>query len=243
MLCRHEAALRKGGAMKGGLRRLRRILARTVLAFAVFSLLWVALYRFADPPGTPLMLIRWVQGYPPGRETLALSDISPRLVRAVIGAEDSRFCRHFGFDWQAISDAWESNQESGRLRGASTISMQTAKNLFLWPGRDWLRKGAEAYFTLLIEAGWSKRRIIELYLNNVEWGPGVYGAEAAARHHFGVSAKALSDQQAALLATVLPSPLKWSAGKPSSGVLKRAAIYRQRMAIVARDALDACVYE
>lgn len=216
------------------------LLRGALLCFAV-SLLWVGLYRFVDPPGTPLMVLRWIEGYAPQRDSVALRQISPHLIRAVIGAEDSRFCQHGGFDWQAIERAWDNNQTGGRLKGASTLTMQTAKNLYLWPGRSWIRKGMEAYFTLLIEAAWSKDRILELYLNNAEWGPGIYGAEAAARHHFSRSAADLNRQQAAQLAAVLPSPLNWSASTPSRGVLNRAATYRQRMNIVERDQLDACL--
>ncbi len=229
--------------MKRLLKRSARFLLRGALLCFVVSLLWVGLYRFVDPPGTPLMVIRWAEGHPPHRDRVALSQISPHLVRAVIGAEDSRFCLHSGFDWQAIERAWDNNQSGGRLKGASTLTMQTAKNLYLWPGRSWVRKGLEAYFTLLLEAVWSKTRILELYLNNVEWGPGIYGAEAAARHHFSRSAADLSRQQAAQLAAVLPSPLNWSASNPSKNVLNRAATYRQRMDIVERDRLDACLQD
>ena len=174
-----------------------RRLIRFVLLLAVFS--WssrswlVALYRVVPPPATPLMLLRAAQGYGMTKTWRPLDEISPNLVRAVIAGEDARFCQHHGFDWEAIEAAWERYERGGgRLVGASTISMQTAKNLFLWPGRDWLRKGLEAWFTAWIELFWSKRRIIEVYLNVVEWGPGIYGAEAAARHYFGKPAASLT---------------------------------------------------
>jgi monofunctional biosynthetic peptidoglycan transglycosylase len=146
------------------------------------------------------------------------------LIRAVIASEDQRFCLHHGFDWQAIENAWEQYRSGeGEMLGASTISMQTAKNLFLWPARDWLRKAFEAYFTALIELAWSKRRIIEVYLNIAEWGPGIYGAEAAAQHYFHKTAARLSANEAARLAAVLPDPLDRSASRPDEDVAERSS--------------------
>jgi monofunctional biosynthetic peptidoglycan transglycosylase len=141
-----------------------------------------------------------------------------------MAGEDAQFCRHHGFDWSAIETAWD-RYESGhrRLLGASTISMQTAKNVFLWPGRDWLRKALEAYFTVLIELAWGKRRIMEIYLNMVEWGPGIYGAGAAARHYFAKPAAALTEGEAVRLAAVLPDPRDWSPRWPSRHVVARSA--------------------
>ncbi len=166
------------------LRRLGRIAAGCLTGFVILSLLLTMLYRVAPPPVTPLMLLRSAEGYGIRKNWRPLDDISPALIRAVIASEDQRFCRHFGFDWSAIEMAWEQYQSGdGGLLGASTISMQTAKNVFLWPDRTWLRKAFEAYFTALIELTWSKRRIIEVYLNVVEWGPGIYGAGAAAEHY------------------------------------------------------------
>ena len=139
------------------------------------------------------MLLRRVEGYGIHKSWSSFDHLSANLVRAVIASEDTRFCSHHGFDWNAIEVAWNRYQRKrGRLLGASTISMQTAKNVFLWPGRDWVRKGFEAYFTVLIELAWSKQRIMEIYLDVVEWGPGIYGAEAAAEHYFHKSAAALS---------------------------------------------------
>ena len=147
-----------------------------------------------------------------------------------MASEDAKFCLHHGFDWDAIGEAWRRYRHGlGHLRGASTISMQTAKNVFLWPGRDWVRKGLEAYFTALIELFWGKARIAEVYLNVVEWGPGIYGAEAAARHHFHKAAASLSVAEAAHLAAILPDPLEWSAGRPGPHVREQAATIRARM--------------
>lgn len=159
-----------------------------------------------------------------------MSEISPNLVRAVMAGEDARFCEHRGFDWTAIENAWEHYESGrGRLLGASTISMQTAKNVFLWPGRDWLRKAIEAYFTVLIELAWGKRRIIEVYLNIVEWGRGVYGAEAAAQFYFRKPAAALTLTEASRLAAILPDPRQWSASRPNGHVLERSAFIRAQI--------------
>jgi monofunctional glycosyltransferase len=152
------------------LRRIGRILGLAAGIFFAASVLLVALYRVLSPPATPLMLIRAVEGEGIAKEWRPLAQISPHLVRAVIASEDAKFCEHHGFDWDAIREAWHRYRRGeGKLRGASTISMQTAKNVFLWPGRDWLRKALEAYFTVLIEFAWSKERIVETYLNVVEW--------------------------------------------------------------------------
>jgi monofunctional biosynthetic peptidoglycan transglycosylase len=212
------------------LRRVGRILLYLASGFVIFSIVLVALFREVPPPITPLMLIRRVEGYGLDKEWRPLDRISPHLVRAVMASEDAKFCRHHGFDWDAIGDAWKRyRQGAGRLRGASTISMQTAKNVFLWPGRDWARKALEAYFTALIELVWGKRRIAEIYLNVVEWGPGTYGAEAAARLHFHKSAAALSSGEAARLAAILPDPLERSAGVPDLYVRERGATIHAQM--------------
>jgi monofunctional glycosyltransferase len=212
------------------LRRLGRLVFFTVAAVIAVSVFEVVLYRFVPPPATPLMLIRLVEGYRIDKDWTPLSRISPHLVRAVMAGEDARFCLHHGFDWSAIDEDWR-RYESGRgkLRGASTISMQTAKNVFLWPGRDWIRKGLEAYLTVLIEFLWGKRRIMEMYLNVVEFGPGIYGAEAASRAYFHKPAAALSEAEAARLAAILPDPLKWSPTRPDRFVQDRAAFIRANM--------------
>jgi monofunctional biosynthetic peptidoglycan transglycosylase len=196
--------------------------------FGVAPISWVAAYMFFDPPATALMLSRAAEGARIRHEPVPLSAVSPHVVRAVIAAEDANFCSHHGFDFEAIRDAAERNADGGRLRGASTISQQTAKNLFLWPDRSWIRKGLETYFTALIETLWSKRRIMAAYLNVAEWGDGVFGIEAAARARFGVSASQLSPMQAARLAAVLPSPNTWRADRPGPYVRARAAQTRAR---------------
>lgn len=227
---------RRGWMMRG-----LRWAALTIAALVAFSILWVLAYAVLPVPATPLMLIRSLEGQEWHRDWEGLERLSPHLVRAVIGAEDSRFCDHGGVDWDAVEKAMERNEQGGRLRGGSTISQQVAKNAFLWPDRSWTRKGAELWFTLLVETFWSKRRIMEVYLNIVEWAPGTYGAEAAARHWFNKSARDLSARDAALLAAILPSPLKWKANPPGRYVASRAGTLQQRMEIVRRDGLDDCV--
>ncbi|HWD59873.1 MAG TPA: monofunctional biosynthetic peptidoglycan transglycosylase [Stellaceae bacterium] len=212
------------------LRRLGRILLFTIAGFAIASLFFVALYRVLPPPVTPLMLIRGAEGYGIAKSWRPLARISPHLARAAMAGEDAKFCQHHGFDWEAIHEAWRRYDVGAKgLRGASTISMQTAKNVFLWPGRDWIRKGLEAYFTVLIELAWGKQRIIEIYLNVVEWGPGIYGAEAAAQFYFHKPAAALTSAEAARLAAILPDPLEWSASRPDRYVAERAAFIRAQM--------------
>lgn len=211
-------------------RRLGRILAFAITGFLIGSVFLVAVYRFLPPPVTPLMLIRLVEGYGIAKSWQPLGTISPSLARAAMAGEDAKFCEHHGFDWEAIHAAWHRYQEGARrLRGASTISMQTAKNVFLWPGRDWIRKGLEAYFTVLIELAWGKPRIIEVYLNVVEWGPGIYGAEAASQYYFHKPARALTVEEAARLAAILPDPLKWSANRPDRYVAERAGVIRAQI--------------
>ena len=215
------------------MRRLLRIVLLLGLSFLAASMAMVVLYRVLPPPATPLMLIRAAQGYGTTKAWRPLEQISPNLVRAVIAGEDAWFCQHHGFDWDAIGAAWERYRRGGGgLHGASTISMQTAKNLFLWPGRDWLRKALEAWFTAWLELAWSKRRIIEVYLNIVEWDSGVYGAEAAARHYFGKPAAALSMREAARLAAVLPDPLDRSAKNPGPAAHRHAAFILEQMPLV-----------
>jgi monofunctional biosynthetic peptidoglycan transglycosylase len=206
----------------GLVRHLARLALRLAGVLLVGWAFLILLYRFVDPPLTPLMLLRLPESGRIDHESVAFSRISPELMRAVIAAEDNRFCVHHGIDWSAVGDAMEEYEADGRVRGASTITMQTARNLFLWPGGGLVRKGLEAPLALVIDALWPKRRIMAVYLNVIEWGNGIYGAEAAARHYFGVSARQLSRQQAALLAAVLPSPRKWSPSKPGPYVAGRA---------------------
>ena len=211
------------------------------IAFFVAPVTWVMIYRVIDAPATLLMLQRAAEGETIRHQPIAITRMSPHIVRAVIAAEDARFCTHDGFDVEAIQDAMESNARGGRTRGASTVSQQTAKNLFLWPQRSWLRKGLETYFTALIEFMWPKQRIMEHYLNVAEWGDGIFGVEAAAQERFGVSAADLSPLQAARLAAVLPSPNRWRADSPGPYVRRRSATIVQRAAVVRNEHMAGCV--
>jgi len=209
-------------------RPLRRILGWALMLCLALPLGGLAAFRILPVPITPLMLVRLAEGEGLRRDWTPLSDISPALVRSVIASEDARFCVHTGFDWTEIENAWSTWQSGGRLRGASTISMQTARSVFLWPGRDPVRKVLEVLLTVPLETLWPKRRILEVYLNVAEWGPGVYGAQAAARHHFGIDAAALSAHQAALLTAILPAPRTWSAAAPGPHVRGRAETIQAR---------------
>jgi monofunctional biosynthetic peptidoglycan transglycosylase len=202
-------------------------------------------YRFAPPPATILMLLRAAQGHGLDYRWRGLSDISPDMVQAAIASEDSGFCRHHGFDFTAMQKAYARDQAhpGGKIRGGSTISQQTAKNVFLWPDRTYVRKGLEAYFTVLIETIWGKRRIMEVYLNVVEMGPGIYGAEAASQAYFGHSARDLNRSEADHLIAILPSPLKWKAVHSGAYVQKRAGRIGARAGIVKADGLAGCVAE
>ncbi len=212
-----------------------RRLVRALAWFAAVSIVLVLVLRWVPPPGTALMLERkvesWLDGKPIDlqRDWAPWERISDELKVAVIAGEDQKFASHWGFDIPAIQAALAYNEQGGKIRGASTLSQQVAKNQFLWSGRSWLRKGLEAWFTALIELFWSKERILEVYLNSAEWGEGVFGAQAAAQHHFGVDAARLTAQQASQLAAVLPSPLNWSASRPSAYVARRASWIRQQM--------------
>jgi monofunctional glycosyltransferase len=202
------------------LRKIFSVLLKSIAALFVLSLLLVVLFRFVPVPVTPLMVIRCVEQWQDDKpmklrkDWVSMEKISPHLQLAVVCSEDQNFLNHNGFDFKAIEKAMEHNEKSKRKRGASTISQQTAKNLFLWPGRSWLRKGLETYFTLLIELMWPKERILEVYLNIIEFGNGVYGAQAASQDFFKRDAAKLSKEQAALLSVVLPNPRKYSATKP-----------------------------
>lgn len=212
-------------------RRLFRWAYRLIAAFVITSVAMVIVYRFIDPPFTPLMLIRPLEAVGEGRfvwvskEWIDLEKIDPDVVRSVIAAEDARFFQHTGIDWKAIEDAQKRNERADgrKIYGGSTISMQCAKNVFLWQGRNYLRKGLEAYFTYLIELVWGKERILEVYLNVIEWGDGIYGVEAAAEATYDRSAASLTARQAALLAAVLPNPRHYSAKQPGSYVRGRAS--------------------
>lgn len=225
---------------RSAVRRLLHWLLKALGIFLVASVVLTAIYTIVPPPMTPLMVIRLFQGEGLSKDWTAYDRISPNLVSAVIAAEDAKFCSHYGFDWPAIQKAWSRNQNSTRIKGGSTISNQTAKNVFLWPDRTYLRKGLEFYFTGLIELFWSKKRVIEVYLNVVEFGHGVYGAEAAAQAHFGKTAATLSKREAALLAAVLPNPRCWSASKPTAYIRGRASTIQARMNDVPDPTGDPC---
>ncbi|HRP10872.1 MAG TPA: monofunctional biosynthetic peptidoglycan transglycosylase [Terricaulis sp.] len=213
------------------------------VAFVLLPVTWVGAYLFIDPPSNVLMMQRAAEGQTISRYPVAINRVSPHVIRAVIAAEDAKFCAHDGFDVEAIQDAMESNAQGRARRGASTISQQVAKNLFLWPDSSWLRKGFEVYFTALIEFMYPKRRIMEHYLNIAEWGDGNFGIEAAARARFGVSAADLSPLQAARLAAVLPSPNRWRADNPGPYVRRRAATIVQRARVVQNEGAAACVLQ
>ncbi len=197
--------------------------------FLLVSLLSVLFFRFVPVPFSALMVERRIASwfspkpYVSRHDWMPLERIAPSMGLAVIAAEDQNFPEHFGFDWKAIEKALEHNERSRRKRGASTLSQQTAKNLFLWSSRSWIRKGFEVWFTLLLEAGWSKRRILEVYLNIVEFGDGIYGVEAASQHYFRKPAQRLRPSEAALLAAVLPNPHRFKVSSPSPYVLGRQA--------------------
>ena len=227
------ASRRKTPRRRLGLwRRVRRAALIALLAAMAVPVVLAALYRAVPPPLTPLMVMRLFEGEGIRKQWTPLSRISPHLVKSVIGLEDSRFCIHGGIDWDSVSDAVSEHLHGAPLRGASTISMQTAKNLFLWPEQHFLRKAIEAPLTYMIEAILGKRRIIEIYLNVVEWGPGIYGAEAAAEAYFKRPASALTPWQAGLLASILPSPRKWSPIDPTDYIQNRARTAMARAQIL-----------
>ena len=217
------------------LRLLWRLVWRGALGFVVLSVALVLLFRFVPPPGSMVMVERkvqsWINSEPIDiqRQWRSWENLSSNAKLAVISAEDQRFPQHRGFDFVEMRRAWEASRDGERLRGASTLSQQTAKNVFLWSGRSWVRKGLEAWFTLLIETFWSKQRILEVYLNVAEWDTGVFGLEAAADHYFGASGSALTERQASLLAAILPSPRTRSASRPDAQVERRGQWIRQQM--------------
>lgn len=225
-----------GTILKTIMLRLLRWAVRLVAFFFLASVALVLIYRVVDPPLTPLMVIRPLEGLASGemvgvdKQWVDIEDVSPALLRSVIGAEDGRFFTHEGIDWKAVEQAQRRNEASDgkKLYGASTITMQCARNVFLWQGRNYLRKGLEVYFTYLIEFLWGKKRILEVYINVIEWGDGIYGVEAASQEYFGVPASKLSARQAALLAAVLPNPRRWSPAKPTGYINSRASTIQAR---------------
>ncbi|MEM8616526.1 MAG: monofunctional biosynthetic peptidoglycan transglycosylase [Pseudomonadota bacterium] len=202
---------------------------------------YALLLFFAPVPGTINMATRVLQGEQLRIDWTPLEQISPHLARAVIAAEDAGFCKHHGVSGTAIREAWEDYRETGRMRGASTITQQTAKNVFLWNGGGAARKLPEAWMAMFIDYYWGKRRVMEVYLNVAEWGDGLFGAEAAARARFGKSAADLTPREAALMAAVLPSPNRYRLDPPGPYVSRQASTYQARMRVVQRDGLDACV--
>lgn len=194
----------------------------------VAPLLLTLLYRYVPVPATPLMVIRLFEGEGWAKDWQPSARLSSHLQAAVIASEDNRFCQHSGFDWNAFADVFSEFKDEGKLRGGSTITMQTAKNLYLWPGRSFVRKGLEAVYTPMLELILPKQRIMTLYLNIAEFGPGIYGAEAAAQAYFNTSAANLTRYQAGLLAAVLPNPRTFHANRPSAYIQGRANTIMRR---------------
>lgn len=218
------------------IRWITKLIWKTSLWFFGLSIGLVILYRFVPVPITPLMVIRLgEQAIDPEKEVrlvkdwVSISEMSRHAPQAVVGAEDQSFMKHFGFDFKSLKKAWEGNKKNKRVKGASTITQQTAKNVFLWPSRSYVRKVFEAYFTVLIEIFWSKERILEVYLNVIEMGDGIYGIEAASQTFFDKSSSKLSKGQAALIAAVLPNPRRWSPARPTSYIKGRQSWVMRQM--------------
>lgn len=217
------------------MKKIQKILQWIVLLFFGSTIFFVILYRFVPVPLTPLMIIRCVQQVSRGEQIrlkhhwVPMEDISKYLPVAVMASEDQRFLQHHGFDVIEIRNAIEEKLAGERQRGGSTISQQTAKNVFLWPASSWVRKGFEVYFTALIELFWTKERIMEVYLNSIEMGDGIYGAEAVAQQHFNRTAKELTRTNCALIAATLPNPLKFSSKSPSRYILRRQTAIMYQM--------------
>lgn len=222
--------------MKPGLWKLiLRILKLAIVIYVCVTVCWVVLYRFVNPPVTWLMISRGFERKSDGKDWkidkkwVDFDQISDAMKRAAVAAEDQKFLDHFGFDFKAMERAIDKNAHSHKLIGGSTISQQTAKNVFLWPGRSYVRKAFEAYFTVLIELFWSKKRIMEVYLNEIEMGDGIYGVEAASEAYYHEPASKLTTYQAAAIASIFPDPLKWSPTHPSDYVRHRQYLIRKNM--------------
>jgi monofunctional glycosyltransferase len=218
-------------------------IVKLVVAFFLISILWVLAYRFVPPPITITMIGDVLGGRGLHKDWMPIGQIDRDMVRASIAAEDSKFCSHNGFDFEAIEDAMKRNASGGRIRGGSTISQQTAKTTFLWNGGGYARKGVEAWFTFLIEHLWGKRRIMEVYLNNAETGIGTYGVNAGSQRYFGHDASAMSATEAARIAAILPLPKKRGAVAPKGFTRRYGNTIAARIGVVGRDGLDACVYK
>ena len=212
-------------------KRIGILTGKIILWFILVSILWVLAYRFINPPITILMVQRsWEdKNGKIDKKWVNFEEISDNMKRAAVAAEDQLFLQHIGFDIKAIEKAYASNAKGKKVRGGSTISQQTAKNVFLWPGRSFIRKGFEAYFTLLIELLWSKERILEVYLNVIEMGDGIYGAEAAAQKYYGKSCRKLSKSEASLIAACFPNPLRWNPNKATSYIYHRQYLIMRNM--------------
>ncbi|KUP94928.1 monofunctional biosynthetic peptidoglycan transglycosylase [Tritonibacter horizontis] len=223
-------------SLRATILRLRRWVLRTLLGGIVFLLLLIALFSVVNPPVTHTIWTEYRRLGSVERSWVPIEEIAPVLARSVVAAEDARFCEHWGFDVDAIRSALE----AGANRGASTITQQVVKNVFLWQGRSWLRKALETFITPVVEATWSKRRIVEVYLNVAEMGEGIFGANAAADHYFGKTPDALTAQQAALIAALLPNPKKRSAAQPGDFMRKRARQIADGAATIERDGRAAC---
>lgn len=204
------------------LKKVVRLVVRGALVLFVIQLVYIILLRWVNPPLTFTQVGNWLEGHGLRRDYVAGNEISPHLKLAVIAAEDQLFAEHNGFDWGSIQKAMHYNKKKKRVRGASTISQQTAKNVFLWQGRSWLRKGLEVYFTFMIELLWSKERILEVYLNVIEMGVGTFGAEAAAQRYFRKPAARLTRMEAARIAACLPNPKKYKVNPASPYITRRA---------------------
>src|SRR3954447_7831278 len=216
---------------------------KLIVAFFLISILWVLIYRFVPPPITLTMIGDLFAGRGLHKDWMPISQIDRDMVRASIAAEDSKFCSHNGFDFEAIEDAAKRNASGGRIRGGATISQQTAKTTFLWNGGGYARKGVEAWFTFLIEHVWGKRRIMEVYLNNAETGIGTYGVNAGSQRYYGHDASAMSATEAARMAAVFPLPKKRGAIAPKGFTRRYGNTIAARLGAVGRDGLDACVYK
>jgi monofunctional biosynthetic peptidoglycan transglycosylase len=206
---------------KFSLERIKVLAGKVILYFILVTVLWVVAYRFINPPFTLLMIMRNIERKSDGKsfktekKWVSYKQMSSYMGRAAIAGEDQKFVHHMGFDISAITRAYRANKsDSTKVKGGSTISQQTAKNVFLWPGRSWIRKGFEAYFTILIEAFWSKQRILEVYLNVIEMGDGIYGAEAASQAYYGKSCRDLTRSEAAMIAACFPNPIRWTPVNP-----------------------------
>ena len=234
-MAQQKRSLQKTKTKQPLYKRITSLISKVLIWFLLVSVLWVLAYKFINPPITLLMITRNLERKADGKsfktekKWVPFEQISNNMKRAAVSAEDQLFLKHMGFDVKAIEKAFKENTKGKKIKGGSTISQQTAKNVFLWPGRSWLRKGFEAYFTLLIEVLWSKERILEVYLNVIEMGDGIYGAEAAAQAYYGKSCTSMTKRQAALIAACFPNPLRWTPEKPTKYIRHRQYLIIRNM--------------